>query len=46
MCCDYGDGGYFLYEGEISDDILLATGGEFETTDIKIVQTGTGKSIS
>ncbi|KAL7512812.1 hypothetical protein ACHAXN_009928 [Cyclotella atomus] len=46
MCCDYGDGVYFLYEGEPSDDMLLATGGKFETSESKIVQTGTGKSIS
>lgn len=43
---DYGDGGYFLFDGDISDNILLATGGKFELTESTEVQPGTGQSIS
>jgi hypothetical protein len=46
ICCDYGDGGYNLYDGDVDDGILLATGGKFGSSETVVVEPFKEKSIA
>ena len=46
ICCDYGNGGYDLYDGAVENGILLATGGKYELTEMTVIQPGKKASIS
>jgi hypothetical protein len=46
ICCDYGEGRYNLYDGDVSNNILLASGGKYELMESTIVQPGREQSTS
>jgi hypothetical protein len=38
ICCDYGNGGYELYNGDVADGVLLASGGDYELVESVLVE--------
>ena len=44
MCCNYGQGSFTLYAGDVEAGILLATGGEFTTSESVLITPPTSSS--
>ena len=46
ICCNYGNGSYELYSGNVEDGVLLASGGSYELQESVLIEPPGTKSIA
>ena len=46
ICCNYGNGGYKLYDGAVDNNILLASGGSYGVSESVFVQSNNSQAVA